>query len=66
MDARQKAGLTTEYEAQNVSVYDYVSAKPRVRYEKFGPSAKSCKKPNWTTSSTRLSARVRCLRIATA
>jgi p-hydroxybenzoate 3-monooxygenase len=36
MDARQAAGLTTIYEAQKVSVHDYDSAKPRVRYEKDG------------------------------
>jgi len=36
MDARQAAGLTTVYEANQVSVHDYDSAKPRVRYEKDG------------------------------
>lgn len=36
MDARQAAGLTTIYEAGNVTVHDYDSAKPRVRYEKDG------------------------------
>ena len=36
MDARQAAGLTTVYEASKVSVHDYDSAKPRVRYEKDG------------------------------
>ena len=36
MDARQAAGLITIYEASQVSVHDYDSAKPRVRYEKDG------------------------------
>ena len=36
MDARQAAGQTTIYEASKVSVHDYDSAKPRVRYEKDG------------------------------
>ncbi len=36
MDARKAAGLTTIYEASKVSVHDYDSAKPRVRYEKDG------------------------------
>jgi p-hydroxybenzoate 3-monooxygenase len=36
MDARQAAGLTTVYEASKISVHDYDSAKPRVRYEKDG------------------------------
>ena len=36
MDARQAAGLPTSYEASNVTVHDFDSAKPRVRYEKDG------------------------------
>ncbi len=36
MDARQAAGLPTVYEAGNVTVHDFDSAKPRVRYEKDG------------------------------
>ena len=36
MDARQAAGLPTIYEASNVTVHDFDSAKPRVRYEKDG------------------------------
>jgi p-hydroxybenzoate 3-monooxygenase len=36
MDARQAAGLPTVYEAANVSIHDYDSARPRVRYEKDG------------------------------
>ncbi len=36
MDARQAAGLTTVYEAANVSIHDFDSARPRVRYEKDG------------------------------
>lgn len=36
MDARQAAGLTTIYEASNVTVHDFDTAKPRVRYEKDG------------------------------
>ena len=36
MDARKAAGLTTIYEADNVTVHDFDSAKPRVRYEKDG------------------------------
>ncbi|MHB1199264.1 MAG: 4-hydroxybenzoate 3-monooxygenase [Polaromonas sp.] len=36
MDARQAAGLTTIYEAGNVTVHDFNTAKPRVRYEKDG------------------------------
>ena len=36
MDARQAAGLRTIYEAGNVTVHDFDSAKPRVRYEKDG------------------------------
>jgi p-hydroxybenzoate 3-monooxygenase len=36
MDARKAAGLTTIYEAGNVTVHDFDSAKPRVRYEKDG------------------------------
>jgi p-hydroxybenzoate 3-monooxygenase len=36
MDARKAAGLTTIYEASNVTVHDFDTAKPRVRYEKDG------------------------------
>ncbi|MBI3533300.1 MAG: 4-hydroxybenzoate 3-monooxygenase [Burkholderiales bacterium] len=36
MDARATAGLTTIYEAANVAVHDFDSAKPRVTYEKDG------------------------------
>jgi p-hydroxybenzoate 3-monooxygenase len=36
MDARQAAGLTTIYGASNVTVHDFDTAKPRVRYEKDG------------------------------
>lgn len=36
MDARQAAGLTTIYEAGNVTVHDFNTNKPRVRYEKDG------------------------------
>lgn len=36
MDARQAAGLTTIYEASNVTVHDFDTATPRVRYEKDG------------------------------
>ncbi len=36
MDARKAAGLTTIYEADNVMVHDFDTAKPRVRYEKDG------------------------------
>jgi len=36
MDARKAAGLTTIYEAGNVTVHDFGTAKPRVRYEKDG------------------------------
>lgn len=36
MDARAAAGLTTVYEAQNVAVHDFDSAKPWVTYEKDG------------------------------
>jgi 2-polyprenyl-6-methoxyphenol hydroxylase-like FAD-dependent oxidoreductase len=32
MDARKAAGLTTIYEAGNVTVHDFDTAKPRVRY----------------------------------
>jgi p-hydroxybenzoate 3-monooxygenase len=38
MDARQAAGLPTIYEAGNVTVHDFDSSKPRVRYEKDGQS----------------------------
>jgi len=36
MDARQAAGLPTVYEAGNVTVHDYDTATPTVRYEKDG------------------------------
>ena len=36
MDARQAAGLITIYEAGAVSVHDFGTAHPRVRYEKDG------------------------------
>lgn len=36
MDARQAAGLTTIYEASNVTVHDFDTSSPRVRYEKDG------------------------------
>ena len=38
MDARIKAGLTTVYDADNVSLHDFDSEQPRVRYEKDGTS----------------------------
>ena len=36
MDARQAAGLTTVYEAGEVSIHDFDSAQPKVRYVKDG------------------------------
>lgn len=36
MDARKSAGFTTIYEANNVSVHDFDTKKPRVRFEKDG------------------------------
>ena len=36
MDARKASGLPIVYEAQNVSVHDFDTNKPRVRYEKDG------------------------------
>jgi p-hydroxybenzoate 3-monooxygenase len=36
MDARAAAGLTTVYEALDVSVHDYDTDRPRVRYRKDG------------------------------
>jgi p-hydroxybenzoate 3-monooxygenase len=36
MDARQAAGLPTVYEAHDVAVHDFASARPRVTYEKDG------------------------------
>lgn len=36
MDARIKAGLTTVYDAGNVSLHDFESGQPRVRYVKDG------------------------------
>lgn len=38
MDARDAAGLTTVYDADNVSLHDFDSASPRVRYVKDGVS----------------------------
>jgi p-hydroxybenzoate 3-monooxygenase len=38
MDARKSNGLTTVYEANNVTVHDFDTKKPRVRYEKDGIS----------------------------
>jgi p-hydroxybenzoate 3-monooxygenase len=40
MHARQTAGLPTIYEAGNVTVHDFDTDKPRVRYEKTGPNGK--------------------------
>jgi p-hydroxybenzoate 3-monooxygenase len=36
MEARVAAGLPTVYEARNVTVHDFDTGKPRVRYEKDG------------------------------
>ena len=36
MDAREKAGLKTVYDADNVRLHDFDRDKPRVRYEKDG------------------------------
>jgi p-hydroxybenzoate 3-monooxygenase len=36
MDARSAAGLSTVYQAANVSVHDFDSSTPRVRYQKDG------------------------------
>ena len=36
MDARSAAGLTTVYQAAHVSVHDFDTATPRVRYQKDG------------------------------
>jgi p-hydroxybenzoate 3-monooxygenase len=36
MDARKAAALPTEYEAQNVTVHDFDTRTPKVRYEKGG------------------------------
>jgi len=36
MDARQAAGLLTIYEAGNLTVHDFDTGRPRVRYEKDG------------------------------
>jgi p-hydroxybenzoate 3-monooxygenase len=38
MDARQAAGLPTVYEAHDVSVHDFDTGRPRVRYRKDGVS----------------------------
>jgi p-hydroxybenzoate 3-monooxygenase len=37
MEARAAAGLVTVYEAQNVSLHDFDSAHPKVRYSRQGP-----------------------------
>jgi len=37
MDARQAAGLPTVYEAAKVTVHDFDTDRPRVRYETTGP-----------------------------
>ncbi|MBR0564753.1 4-hydroxybenzoate 3-monooxygenase [Azoarcus sp. L1K30] len=36
MEAREAAGLPTVYEAHNVSIHDFDSTRPRVKYEKDG------------------------------
>lgn len=36
MDARQAAGLATVYQANNLTVHDFDTTQPRVRYEKDG------------------------------
>ena len=36
MDAREAAGLTTIYDADNVSLHDFDNGAPRVRYQKDG------------------------------
>jgi len=36
MDARLAAGLTTVYDTDNVSLHDFASDQPRIRYEKDG------------------------------
>jgi p-hydroxybenzoate 3-monooxygenase len=38
MEARAAAGLTTVYEAKKVSIHDFASERPRVRYQKDGVS----------------------------
>ena len=38
MDARQAAGLPTIYDAANVTVHDFDTDHPRVRYETTGPN----------------------------
>lgn len=38
MDARQAAGLPTVYEAAKVTVHDFDTDRPRVRYETTGPN----------------------------
>jgi p-hydroxybenzoate 3-monooxygenase len=38
MEARQAAGLSTIYNASNVSVHDFDTEKPRVCFEKMGPN----------------------------
>ena len=41
MDARAAAGLTTVYEAANVSLHDFDGPRPTVRYEKDGAATRS-------------------------
>jgi len=38
MNAREKAGLTTIYSAQDVEIFDFESATPKVRFKKDGES----------------------------
>ncbi len=38
MDARRQAGLTTVYSASDVSIHDFDTATPRVRYQRDGQS----------------------------
>ena len=40
MDARQAAGLPSVYNAANVSIHDFDSGKPVVRYETAGPQGR--------------------------
>ncbi|MFJ4290556.1 4-hydroxybenzoate 3-monooxygenase [Cupriavidus sp. NPDC089707] len=42
MAARQAAGITTVYEAQDVSLHDFDSASPVVRYRKDGVAREIC------------------------
>jgi hypothetical protein len=41
MDARLAAGLTTVYDADNVSLHDFDGTQPRIRYEKDGRTMRS-------------------------